>query len=210
MSSRGFDPTRLDVQAFAADGGELAGRWPLRDFVRVGELALASGVLAAVEEAESGAANQDESTAAGVNGSTEATADDKVAWAARGESRPEHGGRPQVWLRLTAEATVSLQCQRCLAAVAVPIHVRRSFRFVSGEDAAAQLDAASEEDVLALTRALDLHELIEDELLLAMPLVPLHPLCPMPLPIPPPDDLSDERPNPFAVLAGLRREGPVN
>jgi uncharacterized protein len=211
MSSRSFDPTRLDVQAFAVEGGVLAGRWPLRNFVRVAELAAdESDESAAVAEDESTLATRVGSTAADGKGSTGARADNEVAWAAEGESRPVHGASPQVWLHLTAEAAVSLQCQRCLAAVSVPVEVRRSFRFVPGEDAAAQLDAASEEDVLALTRALDLHELIEDELLLAMPLVPLHTLCPTPLPIPPADDISDERPNPFAVLAGLRREGPVN
>ena len=44
--------------------------------------------------------------------------------------------------------------------------------FVRGEDAAAELDAESDFDVLTLTRSLDLRELVEDELLLALPLVP--------------------------------------
>ena len=74
-----------------------------------------------------------------------------------------------------------------------------------GEDAAAQLDAASDDDVLALTRALDLRELIEDELLLGLPIVPRHDVCPAPL-TPPTDMLVDEpESNPFAVLAGLKR-----
>ena len=64
----------------------------------------------------------------------------------------------------------------------VPLHAERRIFFVDGEDAAAALDAESEDDVLALTPALDLAELVEDELLLALPLVPRHEQCPEPLP----------------------------
>ena len=56
--------------------------------------------------------------------------------------------------------------------------VERRIRFVDGEDAGGALDADSDDDVLALTPALDLHELVEDELLLALPLVPRHEVCP--------------------------------
>jgi uncharacterized protein len=50
---------------------------------------------------------------------------------------------------------------------------------------------------------------VEDELLLALPLVPLHARCPRPLPMPAgaaaPD--GEPAPKPFAVLAGLGRSG---
>jgi uncharacterized protein len=86
--------------------------------------------------------------------------------------------------------------------------VSRRFRFVAGEAAAAQLDAESEDDVLALTRDFDLQELVEDELLLALPIVPMHAECPEPLPRSETDHKRDAVPNPFAVLASLRRETP--
>jgi len=70
----------------------------------------------------------------------------------------------------------------------------------------AQLDATSEDDVLALTRALNLRELIEDELLLALPLVPMHPVCPTPLQVEKEGLEVAEEANPFAVLAALKRE----
>jgi len=106
---------------------------------------------------------------------------------------------------------VPLECQRCLKAVAVPLATERSFLFVHGEDAAAQLDTDSEDDVLALTRALDLRELIEDELLLALPIVPRHEVCPVPLVAPVDDEgVVEEKPNPFAALAALKRSGPSN
>ena len=177
MSSREFDPFRLDVAAFAKDGGELAGSWPLASFDRIADSAVADAPV-------SGA--------------------DQVDWSARGEQRQLRGGDPQVWLHVSASTQVALECQRCLKPVSVPLQVSRQFLFVAGEDAAAQLDADSEDDVLALTRALDLRELIEDELLLAMPIVPRHETCPDPLVAAPGEPL-EERANPFAALAALKR-----
>src|SRR5947208_3402659 len=55
-----------------------------------------------------------------------------VDWAARGERRAQRAGAGQIWLHLTAKATLTLQCQRCLAAVVVPVSVERSFLFVHG------------------------------------------------------------------------------
>ena len=184
MSSRDFDPLRLDVAAFAKAGGALEGRWPLRKFLRLTESAVTDALPA--EGAD-------------------------VAWRARGEARPVRGGESQVWLHVGAETEVPLECQRCLKPVDMPLAIERSFLFVHGEDAAAQLDTDSEDDVLALTRALDLHELVEDELLLALPIVPRHDVCPEPLVTArDADEPLDEKPNPFAALAALQRSGPPN
>ncbi len=182
MSSRDFDPFRLDVAAFAKAAGELEGRWPLLQFDRLTESAVADARPAGGGE---------------------------VAWHARGEARAMRGGETQTWLHIGATTDVPLECQRCLKAVDVPLAIERSFLFVHGEDAAAQLDTDSEDDVLALTRALDLRELIEDELLLALPIVPRHDTCPVPLVAPADDaELVEEKPNPFAALAALKRSGP--
>jgi uncharacterized protein len=184
MSARVFDPTRLDVEKFAAEGAAIDGRWPLRLFDRVCE-------SAPVE--------------------SQPTDADEVSWHARGERLSSRGGQPETWLHVGASATVMLVCQRCLAPVPVALAVERRLRFVHGEDAAAELDAESEDDVLAMMRALDLRELIEDELLLAMPLVPMHAECPEPLPAVRNDEVqTDEQPHPFAMLAGLKRTGPIN
>ena len=77
------------------------------------------------------------------------------------------------------------------------------------EATAAELDADSDEDVLVLSRSFDLREWVEDELLLALPIVPLHdPECPAPLPLPAdelPEAVAEEgRPSPFAVLQSLK------
>ena len=58
--------------------------------------------------------------------------------------------------------------------VDVPLDVERSFRFVADEATAEALDEECDEDLLALGREFDLRELIEDELLMALPVVPRH------------------------------------
>jgi len=184
MAAREFDPFRLDVVAFANEAAHLEGHWPLSQLDRVADSAVAHPA------------------------SPEA---DDVQWRVHGERRAMRGGEAQTWLHLTASTQVALECQRCLKPVVVPVQIERDFLFVQGEDAAAQLDADSDDDVLAITRALDLRELIEDELLLALPLVPRHEVCPEPLVVPSaaePTD-GDDAPNPFAVLAALKR-GPPN
>jgi uncharacterized protein len=92
------------------------------------------------------------------------------------------------------------------------LEVKRSFRFVRDAALAEAEDAGSEEDVLALRSAFDLRALVEDELLLALPLVPRHEVCPQPLPQPSPqepDPLQSQEeataPHPFAKLAALKR-----
>ena len=130
-----------------------------------------------------------------------------VAWVAQGERREGPAGTVEIWLHLTAETTVALQCQRCLSAMTVPLAIESSFQFVAGEDAAATLDADSEHDVLALTRDLDLLALVEDELLLALPIVPRHEQCPQPLAVPvsPEEAAAEKEAHPFAALAALKR-----
>ena len=181
MTARDFDPFSLDVAAFAKAAGEIDGRWPLALFDRVAD-ASPPGAPAAAE----------------------------VAWQARGERRVLRGGEGQAWLHLHAQTEVVLECQRCLKPVDCPVRVQRSFLFVHGEDAAAQIDNDIEDDVLPITRALDLRELIEDEVLLALPIVPRHEVCPEPLVAPDAELPGGEAPNPFAVLAAFKPGGTLN
>ena len=180
MKSRHHDPRRLDVEQFAADKGTLDGSWPLLGMPRL-----------------VGACHADENFAAQT----------QVSWQLSGELRREAGGEPHAWLMLRLGAEVQLTCQRCLGAVATPLRVERWFHFVESEALAAKLDLDSEDDVLVSVRALDLHQLAEDELLLALPLVPRHDVCPQPLPaqLANSSTESDEAPSPFAVLAAFKR-----
>ncbi len=133
--------------------------------------------------------------------------DEPVVWSARFEQRRESGGPPQVWLQLQARAHVARECQRCLQPVLLVLDVDRAFRFAPSEDEAAAIDAESEDDVLALSRQFDLRELIEDELLLALPIVPKHEPCPTPLISAAllQDETSVAPSHPFAALALLKR-----
>jgi uncharacterized protein len=177
----GQDPLRLDMAALAADAARIEGRWPLAALSR-----LAEDEFGAIASAE-------------------------VAWAAQGERRAVTGGDAEIWLHLQAQATVSRECQRCLQPVALPLSISTRLRFVHGEAAAAAFDAESEDDVLELVRWLDLRELVEDELLLALPVVPTHGQCPVPLVAPPDAPLAaEDAPHPFAALAGLKRGGKSN
>lgn len=184
MKARAHDPLRLDLAVFAAEGGELAGDWPGASLPRL---------------LDSQALPQDVAPA-------------PVVWSARGERRPVTGGEPELWLQLSARTTVWLSCQRCLQPFEQPLAVDARLRFVRGEAEAEALDAELEDDVLALPRWLDLRELAEDELLLALPLVPRHERCPQPLPqgaddaVPAQagDAVVGERPHPFAALQALK------
>lgn len=129
-----------------------------------------------------------------------------VAWSATGLEVPVAGGEPELWLHLQAEAAVTLQCQRCLKAVRQALVVDRRFRFARSEEEAEKLDEELEDDVLALQPRLNLQELAEDELILALPLVARHEGdCPEPLPLPDDGGFDEEAaPNPFAALAALK------
>ena len=133
----------------------------------------------------------------------------RVAWSVQGEIAPLAGAGRQPVLDLRAACTVTLQCQRCLEPLPLPLRVANRVFFVAGEDAAAALDADSDADILALEPRLDLKALIEDELLLALPLVPRHDRCPQPLLAP--DEAAippAESEHPFAALAEWKRERP--
>jgi uncharacterized protein len=136
-----------------------------------------------------------------------ALVDQPVAWSARFEQRREAGAAPAVWLQLQARARVARQCQRCLQPVLLALDVDRAFRFAPSEDEAAALDAESEDDVLVLSRQFDLRELVEDELLLALPIVPKHEQCPALLVVAATSQAvkAAEPTHPFAALAALKR-----
>jgi len=184
MKPRAFVPEKLDLAAFARDGASLEGEWPAVSLERL---------------ADSGAAE------------AQAKAWPAVRWSLVGEVRQPKGGKAQTWLHVQADAQVALTCQRCLKPVEEQLDIDRWIRFVDTEAEAAELDADSDDDVLALPRHLDARELIEDELLLALPLVPRHEVCPEPLAHAEEEAGADEeeaeRPNPFAALAALKRGG---
>jgi uncharacterized protein len=180
-----WNPERLDVRAFAQAAADLQAVDPMTRFER----------LVAEAHTEDGLP---------VLGS--------VSWQARGEVRAgASGGTPAVWLHLQAKASVPLTCQRCLGPVDTTLSVDRWFRFVNDEATAAAEDDDCEEDLLALEPRPRLLDVLEDELLMELPLVPLHDTCPVPVVMQASDpgagleDGQPERKNPFAELAKLKK-----
>lgn len=118
-----------------------------------------------------------------------------VDWQARGAAPDE--------LHLDLKTRVQMRCQRCLGALEESIDVTYAFRFVKDEATAQAEDEQNDEvDHLVHSKQFDLLELIEDEMLMALPFVSLHEACPvqgaaafMP---------KEEKPNPFAALAALK------
>jgi uncharacterized protein len=138
---------------------------------------------------------------------------ESVIWQADGEWVENAGEqakvKPQVWLHLTVETNLPQTCQRCLGEVSTLLEVERSYRFVADEATAEAEDDACEEDLLAISREFNLLALIEDELLMALPQVPMHDICPVqPKMAAVDEDFEAEgnagKPNPFAVLAALK------
>ena len=178
-SARSFDPRHLDVPAFAAAAGRLHGTWPLSGMPRLLQDALPESAQAQLD------------------------------WSVNGERRQDAGSDDCLLLHLQAHAGVRLSCQRCLQPVSVPLQVNTTLRFVSDEALAERLDEDSDEDVLALSGPLDLHALVEDELILALPLVPRHEHCPQPLPTSAGEldaGGTEEAGSAFAALAGLLKD----
>ncbi len=173
-----FTPSHLDIKAFAQGSGELSGVSPLADWSR-----LSQEQFAGLESSP-------------------------VRWRLHGRTEPISGAGDETWLDLEAELGLPMQCQRCLKPVLSEVFAERSFRFVSDEATAAALDDEAEEDILVLSRDFDALALVEDELLMALPLVPRHVVCPEEVTLSfsdPAVEAAQERPNPFAALANLKK-----
>lgn len=113
-----------------------------------------------------------------------------------------------VTFRSQLDVEVKMVCQRCLELVALPIHSECEYAVVN-EGANTQHLPKGYEVLEMGEDPLDLLALVEDELLLALPIVPLHDPedCQAPGPDEPgPSDDEVKRSNPFSVLAQLKRD----
>lgn len=108
-----------------------------------------------------------------------ASDDGHLEW--RGEfSRNELAdGSQESWLTLDLNATLPVPCALCGEPVTVPLDERRRFLFVRDEETAARLDEeAVDFDVISADEHFELSGLIEDEAILAIPLLCKHEVCP--------------------------------
>lgn len=176
-----YDAEHLNIAAFARASGAWDGEARLAQFARLMEETRGQG------------------------------GDMAVRYVVRGEMRGGGAGVEEAWLHLAAQAVLPLTCQRCLGSVEVPVAFEREFRFVATEELAAVEDEESEEDVLVLSRDFNVLALVEDELLMELPVAPKHSVCPVPVKLQAADpnfvDEPTEKPNPFAVLQQLKKKG---
>jgi len=130
-----------------------------------------------------------------------------IDWQLWGET--DSAGHRLLHVRL--DGVIQLECQRCLEAFPFPVRAENTFLMVDQESEL----AIGEDDPEALERILiarkyDGFELLEDELILSLPYVPVHDECPnLPKDIFAGDgqeSASAERKNPFQVLEQLKKD----
>lgn len=78
------------------------------------------------------------------------------------------------FIRGRIKASLSLICQRCLGQMQFPVDIEVSLGIIGADEDAGRL-AGIYEPLLLATATGDLTEIIEDELLLALPILELHP-----------------------------------
>lgn len=116
----------------------------------------------------------------------------------RGE-RDHQGGS---YLLVEVDGKVVVRCQRCLHEMAVPLHVASRLRLVVPGVPWPEDDLEDDSaDAIEADRELALLPLIEDEILLALPLAPRHERCEPPVPL-----RDEQEPSPFAALAKLKKQ----
>jgi uncharacterized protein len=157
--------------------------------------------------------------------------DTAFTWQAEGATQPElqdDGTEgPQPYLRLAIHGAAWLVCQRCLTPCDQAFNVDATYRIVNTEAEAEEFPLDDDEvEVIVGSRQFDLVDLIEEELLLTLPLVPKHDVCPevhesLVSGVSGAEGAGEEaaqdeagadgesaRPNPFAALEALKRSGP--
>ena len=114
------------------------------------------------------------------------------------------------------KSTLTIVCQRCLGGMELRVEERSSMVPVSGSLQAEQLPPELDPLLLEPGSMLSIRDLIEDELLLAIPAAPRHKPdeCPVDLRSvcgEPPEGQEQSRPdNPFAALAALKNSNSDN
>jgi len=198
----GLIPRDLDIFEFARSGREAAGAVRLSQLPRM------------LNEVPAEAPDRDTA----------------FTWQAAGFTRQElqdNGAEePQPYLQLVVHGSAWLTCQRCLAPYEQAFNADATFRIVQTEAEADEFPLDDDEvEVIVGSRHFDLVDLIEEELLLSLPLVPKHEVCPEVHEslasgadgadgvdslddVPEQEIESEERVNPFAALESLRKDGP--
>lgn len=116
----------------------------------------------------------------------------ELRYAVRGGTSGQ--GKPVVLVE--AEGTLELECQRCLEPLRMPFEVSSELELAESQEA---IDTADDDvDRVLATRSMSVVDLVEDEVILALPMVPMHVRC-----APAARGAGAQRPSPFVGLAGL-------
>ncbi|MDY0035652.1 MAG: YceD family protein [Zoogloea oleivorans] len=116
------------------------------------------------------------------------------------EFQGERDDEGKLYVDLQIQGDLVLQCQRCLEAMVWPCNVQNRLLLLrSGEELPENELENDAVDALEVEPLTDLLALVEDEVLLALPLVPRHENCEPPVKAGVDDEIS-----PFAVLRQLR------
>jgi uncharacterized protein len=78
-------------------------------------------------------------------------------------------------LNLAVDGSVRLQCQRCLGNLELPLHLEAQLEFASSET---EITATGDDiERVVVGREMSVAALMEDEVLLALPMAPKHEQC---------------------------------
>jgi uncharacterized protein len=110
----------------------------------------------------------------------------------------------QAYVELTLRTRLPLQCQRSLGRYLQPVDIVQRLGLITREEQEAGLPEGTEPLLLAGSAELHPAELIEDELILALPVVPIDPESEELAAEWQPAEVDPDKPNPFAALAALK------
>ena len=105
------------------------------------------------------------------------------------------------WLQVNIAGEPVLCCQRCLGGVKFPLDIRSRLQLLAPGEEWPDDDLADDSaDSMEADQELSVLSLIEDEVLLALPIAPMHEKCDPPL-----ADAVRNGASPFAALAALKK-----
>ncbi|OYW15104.1 MAG: hypothetical protein B7Z46_01190 [Hydrogenophilales bacterium 12-64-6] len=82
--------------------------------------------------------------------------------------------RGSLSLQVSISGEVGLTCQRCLGSMPYTVGLERTLYLARNEAELERLDALPDSDAIQAGERLSLVELVEDEVLLSLPLAPMH------------------------------------
>lgn len=111
------------------------------------------------------------------------------------------GQRGEPMLHLDLSGVIGLRCQRCLEKLSVTLEEQFEYELRAGEDRIGDEDLLDDaRDFLVFDRAMSVLELVEDEVILGVPVAPKHEACGAPG-----SGVDEQTGRPFAVLAGWKK-----